>query len=53
MVRKVFILKLEPDLDPKPEKLCEHGASTFPNKFQMITKLSNLHRSNLVTVRVF
>ena len=26
MVQMVFILKLEPDLDPKPEKLCEHGA---------------------------
>ena len=26
MVQKLFILKLEPDLDPKPEKLCEHGA---------------------------
>ena len=25
MVQKVFILKLEPDLDPKPEKFCEHG----------------------------
>ena len=23
MVQKLFILKLEPDLDPKPEKLCE------------------------------
>ena len=23
---KLFILKLEPDLDPEPEKLCEHGA---------------------------
>jgi len=22
---EIFILKLEPDLDPKPEKLCEHG----------------------------
>ena len=27
MVQQLFILKLEPDLDPKPEKLCEHGAS--------------------------
>ena len=27
MVQKLFILKLEPDLDPKPEKLYEHGAS--------------------------
>jgi len=26
MVQQLFILKLEPDLDPKPEKLCEHGA---------------------------
>jgi len=26
MVQKLFILKLEPDLDPKPEKLCEHAA---------------------------
>ena len=26
MVHKLIILKLEPDLDPKPEKLCEHGA---------------------------
>jgi len=26
MVQKVFILKLEPDLDPKPEKLCKDGA---------------------------
>ena len=26
MAQKLFILKLEPDLDPKPEKLCEHGA---------------------------
>ena len=25
MVQKLFILKLEPDLDPEPEKLCEHG----------------------------
>jgi len=24
MVQKLFILKLEPDLDPKLEKLCEH-----------------------------
>ena len=28
MVQKLFILKLEPDLDPKPEKLSEHGACT-------------------------
>jgi len=27
MVQQLFILNLEPDLDPKPEKLCEHGAS--------------------------
>ena len=26
MVQKLFILKLEPDLDPKPDFLCEHGA---------------------------
>jgi len=25
MVQKLFILKLEPDLDHKPEQLCEHG----------------------------
>jgi len=25
MVQKLFILKLEPDLDPKPELLCAHG----------------------------
>jgi len=25
MDHKLFILKLGPDLDPKPEKLCEHG----------------------------
>ena len=25
MVQKLFFLKLEPDLDPKPEKLSEHG----------------------------
>jgi len=24
--QKLFILKLESDLDPEPEKLCEHGA---------------------------
>ena len=27
IVQKLFILKLDPDLDPEPEKLCEHGAS--------------------------
>jgi len=26
MVQKVFILKLEPDLDPKPEQLYEYEA---------------------------
>ena len=26
IVQKLFILKFEPDLDPEPEKLCEHGA---------------------------
>jgi len=26
MVKTLIILKLEPDNDPKPEKLCEHGA---------------------------
>ena len=25
IVQTLFILKLEPDLNPKPEKLCEHG----------------------------
>jgi len=25
MVQKLFLLKLESDLDPKPEKFCEHG----------------------------
>jgi len=29
MVEKLFILKLEPDLDPKPEKRCEHGACSI------------------------
>jgi len=28
--QKLFILKLESDLDPEPEKLSEHGASLFP-----------------------
>jgi len=27
IVQKLFILKLEPDLDPEPEKLSEYGAS--------------------------
>jgi len=26
MVQKLFIFKLERDLDPKPEKLCENEA---------------------------
>jgi len=26
IVQKLFILKFEPDLDPEPEKLSEHGA---------------------------
>jgi len=26
IVQKLFILKLEPDLDPEPEKLSEHRA---------------------------
>jgi len=26
MVQKLFFFKLEPDLDPYSEKLCEHGA---------------------------
>jgi len=25
IVKEVFILKLEPDLDPEPEKVSEHG----------------------------
>ena len=25
----LFILKLEPELDPEPEKLCEHEAWVF------------------------
>jgi len=25
-VQQLFISKLGPDLDPEPEKLCEHGA---------------------------
>ena len=29
IVQKLFILKLEPDLDPEPYKFCEHGARTF------------------------
>jgi len=28
-VQKLFILKLEPDLHPEPEKLSEHGARLF------------------------
>ena len=27
-VQKLFILKLEPDLDPEPKMLSEHWAST-------------------------
>jgi len=29
IVQKLFILKLEPDLDPKPEKLCDHTGNEF------------------------
>ena len=29
IVQIFFILKLEPDLDPEPEKLIEHGAQRF------------------------
>jgi len=29
MVQKLFILKLEPDLDLKHEKLCEHRARSI------------------------
>jgi len=29
MVEKLFILKLEPDLDPKPETRCEQGACSI------------------------
>jgi len=29
MVHKLFILKLEPDLDPKFEKLFEHGPESY------------------------
>jgi len=28
IVQKLIILKLKPDLAPKPEKLCEHEAWT-------------------------
>ena len=28
-VQKLFILKLEPDLDPEPENVSEHGARRF------------------------
>ena len=37
IVQKLFILKLEPDLDPEPEKRCEHGPWSINEVFQVLT----------------
>ena len=29
MVQQLLILKLETNVDPKPEKLCEHGPASL------------------------
>ena len=42
MVQKLLILKLEPDLDPKPEKLCEHGAR-YPGKCVLLGFTATLY----------
>jgi len=35
----IFIMKLEPDLDPEPEKLSEHGAICLKSKNHILLLL--------------
>ena len=47
MAQKLFIVKLEPDLNPKPETLCEHGpdaskSGTRPTCIMACTPISSV-----------